>query len=265
MKKVVVGVIPRINDKEETEFLLMSSKRDFCKFTGFFYPPGGHLEEGEDDNLALIREIKEELGFEVIPLRQVEESKGDVKDQITHWWICSAVVKEINPQKDEVEDVNWFTKEQILESDKVWPATKRFFEKLQIGKAVSAGGIITQNIDGKQKILFVTFPNGDLVIPKGHVEGDETLEQTALREMKEETGFSNLSIVKRLGSINRPAVEDNGNVVLKDIHFYLMKTPDFEQYNPEESTDWFTIEEATPHLFQQEVEFLKTIRTELDS
>ncbi|GEM_PF-572716 len=264
-KKVVVGIIPRLNRDEEAEFLLMSSKRDFGEFTGFYYPPGGHLEEDEDIKTALIREINEELGFEVIPLKQVEKSKGDVKDQLTYWWICSAVVKEINPQKDEVGDVKWFTKEQIIKSDKVWPATKKFFEKLQIGKAVSAGGIITQVVDGKQKILFVTFPNGDLVLPKGHIEDGETLEQTALREMKEETGFLNITIIKKLGSINRPAVEDNGNVVLKDIHFYLMKTPNFEQNNPEETTGWFTIDEATPHLFQQEVEFLENIRTELDS
>lgn len=262
MKKVVVGVIPRLSDRGIPEFLLMSSKRDFGKFTGFYYPPGGHLEENEDIKTALIRKIKEELGFEVIPLKQIEESLGDVKDQLTSWWFCSAVVKEINPQKDEVCDVKWFTKEQIIKSDKVWPATKKFFEKLQIGKAVSAGGIITRIIDGKQKILFVTFPTGDLVLPKGHVENGETLEQTALREMKEETGFSDIAIVKKLGSINRPAMEDNGNIVLKDIHFYLMKTSSFEQHNPEETTDWFTIEEATPHLFQQEALFLlRNIKT----
>lgn len=175
-KKVVVGVIPRINSEEETEFLLMSSKRDFGKFTGFYYPPGGHIEENEDLRVALIREIKKELGFEVIPLKQIEESKGDVEDQLTSWWICSAVVKEISPQKDEVQNVKWFTKGQILKNDKVWPATKKFFEKLQIGKAVSAGGIITRAVGGKQNILFVTFPNGDLVLPKGHVKNGETLE-----------------------------------------------------------------------------------------
>lgn len=83
--------------------------------------------------------------------------------------------------------------------------------------------------------------------------------------MKEETGFSDITIVKKLGSINRPAVENNGNVVLKDIHFYLMKTPSFKQNNPGENTNWFTIEEAIPHLFQQEVEFLRSIKTKLDS
>ena len=137
MEKVVVGIISRIKNNNETEFLLMSSKRDFGKFTGFYYPPGGHLEDNEDISTALTREIKEELGFEVKPIKQLSVSKGDIKDQMTHWWICSAVVNEIIPQEDEVENVRWFTKEEILKSDKVWPATKKFFKKFNVGSATS--------------------------------------------------------------------------------------------------------------------------------
>ncbi|OGM25654.1 hypothetical protein A2627_04410 [Candidatus Woesebacteria bacterium RIFCSPHIGHO2_01_FULL_39_28] len=85
--------IPRLRSEGIAEFLLMSSKSDFGKYTGFYYPPGGHLNEGENEKTALTREIEEELGLEVIPLKKIGESEGDVKDRLTNWWVCSAVVK----------------------------------------------------------------------------------------------------------------------------------------------------------------------------
>ncbi len=61
IKEVVVGIIYRIRKEGEREYLLVSSKKDFGEFTGFYYPPGGHLEEGENFTDCLIREMKEEL------------------------------------------------------------------------------------------------------------------------------------------------------------------------------------------------------------
>lgn len=128
MKVVVIGLISRVNPNGKQEFLLISSKKDFDEFTGFYYPPGGHLKKGEDEKQALIREIKEELGIEVEPIEKITESPGDVPNQMTHWWKCSIDNVSFILNKDEIADVRWFSEEEIKNSEKIWPATKNFFK-----------------------------------------------------------------------------------------------------------------------------------------
>ena len=128
MKHVVVGIISRKNANSRNEFLLVSSKRNFGKYTGFYYPPGGHLEEGEDEETALKREILEELGIDVVPTEKIAETSGDVKNQVTHWWRCDQIFGSISFDKKELSDAGYFTREKMKSLD-VWPATRRFFQK----------------------------------------------------------------------------------------------------------------------------------------
>lgn len=125
--RVVVGLISR-DIEGKNEYLLMASKKDFGQFTGFYYPPGGHLEKGEDEADALKREIKEELGVECIPEKEIAQSPGDVINQITHWWKCNCVDYDFRYQEEEVADVRWFSEEDIRNSKMIWPATRSFFE-----------------------------------------------------------------------------------------------------------------------------------------
>lgn len=45
-------------------------------------------------------------------------------------------------------------------------------------------------LDGGGRVLLVRYRSGAWAFPKGHVEPGETLEQTAVREVQEETGVS---------------------------------------------------------------------------
>ena len=128
MKEVVVGLVSRLNEIGEKEYLLVSSKKDFGEFTGSYYPPGGHMEEGEGKVQTLKREFMEELGVEIEPLEEVAQTPGDVKDQITYWWKCKLTDTNFKIKSDEIADVGFFTKEKI-ENLKIWPATKDFFER----------------------------------------------------------------------------------------------------------------------------------------
>lgn len=130
------------------------------------------------------------------------------------------------------------------------------FSKFFMKKVKSAGGIIIE----KGKILLVKLPHAEgYVFPKGHIEKGETAEQTALREVREETGFGDLQIISKLGVVTRPAVERDGTEVIKDIHLFLMKITGGTKGNPEEITEWLTIEEAVKHLLPQEAIFLGKI------
>jgi 8-oxo-dGTP pyrophosphatase MutT (NUDIX family) len=127
MKKVVVGILSRINKNNEQEYLLVSSTKDFGEYTGFYYPPGGHLENGETFEQALVREMREELGIEIRPDREIAVTPGDVPDQATHWWTCELIGGVIDPQKDEIAATGFFTLEQMRFMN-IRPATKKFFE-----------------------------------------------------------------------------------------------------------------------------------------
>lgn len=54
----------------------------------------------------------------------------------------------------------------------------------------SCGAIIWREQDDMPHVLIIQHKNGGhWAFPKGHVEGSETEEETALREIKEETGL----------------------------------------------------------------------------
>jgi 8-oxo-dGTP pyrophosphatase MutT (NUDIX family) len=63
-------------------------------------------------------------------------------------------------------------------------------------------------------------------LPKGHIEQGETAEQTAIREVAEETGIQG-SVLAALGSIDYWFVTE-GRRVHKTVHHYLMRFLDGE-------------------------------------
>ena len=54
----------------------------------------------------------------------------------------------------------------------------------------SAGAVLYTVVDGERRYVLVREKNGSYGLPKGHVEPGETLAETALREMREETGVT---------------------------------------------------------------------------
>lgn len=132
-------------------------------------------------------------------------------------------------------------------------------------KVISAGGIVVRNNPNKQILLTIYTHINGLGFPKGHVEEGETFEQTAIREVTEETGLTKLKILKKLGVYSKIATERDGTPVEKDIHIYLMESdkPDFHQ-EAEEKYDWFDIDEAVNQMaVDEDREFLKKIKNEI--
>ena len=123
---------------------------------------------------------------------------------------------------------------------------------MAVRTAVSAGAIILREIGGQIKIAMARHQRQEKswTLPKGHVEQGETLEQTALREVHEETGLSQIALIKYLGSIPRESLKSNGDVIQKTIHFYLAYAFD-DHLQPSSPTDakftavdWFSASEA---------------------
>lgn len=128
MKNVAVAIISRKNNQNQTEYLLVKSKRDFGEYSGYYYPPGGHFKAGEDEEQVLKRELAEELELKIELIEEMAETESDVADQNTHWWQCRVISGELKINHNELADAGYFTLGQMRQLN-LWPATKKFFKK----------------------------------------------------------------------------------------------------------------------------------------
>ena len=85
----------------------------------------------------------------------------------------------------------------------------------------SAGGVVVREIGGVMHALVIRDPYRKWGLPKGHVEAGETLQETALREVTEETGLVDLELGRELVTIDW-FFRARGRQVHKFTTFYLM-------------------------------------------
>lgn len=119
----------------------------------------------------------------------------------------------------------------------------------------SAGGVIVRSQGGRLTVLFMQPKGlGFWILPKGHVEAEETLEETAYREVYEEAGLRCVRILLLLGIYHRLNKKVNEQ---KTIYYFLMiptqpeihsKTSD----NANMKFEWFPINDLPMiHLPEQ--------------
>jgi 8-oxo-dGTP pyrophosphatase MutT (NUDIX family) len=88
----------------------------------------------------------------------------------------------------------------------------------------SAGGFVLA-ADGSNRVALIgrLSRSGriDWCVPKGHPEGEETLEQAAVREVYEETGLE-VEILHRLGQIQYE-FSAGPKLIAKTVHHYLFR------------------------------------------
>ena len=90
---------------------------------------------------------------------------------------------------------------------------------------VEAAGGIVKRPDGK---YFAIFRRGKWDLPKGKVEVGEFYKHTALREVKEECGFKNIDVNKKLFDTYHTYL-DNGKTILKRTMWYEMTLNENEE------------------------------------
>lgn len=140
----------------------------------------------------------------------------------------------------------------------LWINTSEFGETYKecFDIEISAGGVVFYQDGSKIYIALVQRDDGSWVLPKGHKNtSDQSLEQTAIREVAEETGLSPIKLrcIRKIDtySYDESAVSFEVN---KINHFYLMEyisskidelSADFEHL----SAQWWDISEELPFMF----------------
>jgi 8-oxo-dGTP pyrophosphatase MutT (NUDIX family) len=147
-------------------------------------------------------------------------------------------------------------------------------------KEVSAGGLVFKK-EGSEFYILMTLPKkkdmGDKhftpawTFPKGWIgdHGQETIEQAALREVREEGGVE-AKIIEKLGE-SKYFFKWQGDNIFKTVHWFLMEyvSGDVSDHDNEvEVAEWMKLNEAEKNLthktdketFQKAKTFLENIK-----
>lgn len=113
---------------------------------------------------------------------------------------------------------------------------------------VSSGGVVFRKTAGEIEIALVAVKGGTVwCLPKGIVERGEKPEQTAVREVREETGLTGRALEK-IGDISYwYYVKDDNAKCRKTVHFYLMEfeSGSTTDHNWEvDAAEWFSLDRA---------------------
>ena len=93
---------------------------------------------------------------------------------------------------------------------------------LRTARATSAGGVVHRSVEGRTQVILVHRRAPVLwALPKGTPDSGETIEETALRETREETGLE-VEIEEQLRSIRYFFVRGSTRFH-KTVHFFLMR------------------------------------------
>lgn len=87
---------------------------------------------------------------------------------------------------------------------------------------ISAGGVVYRCEGDRLMVQLITDRYGKISLPKGKMEPGETVEQTALREIEEETGIKG-EIVAPVDIIKYKYIHPVHGEVDKEVHYYLVE------------------------------------------
>jgi 8-oxo-dGTP pyrophosphatase MutT (NUDIX family) len=112
---------------------------------------------------------------------------------------------------------------------------------------MSAGGVVYRlGADGIEIVLVGRSREQLWALPKGTPDDGESIEETALREVREETGLE-VEVIEHAGDVHYSFLEGSGARVFKVVHYFLMEPRggDFAAHDHEHDiVGWFHIVEA---------------------
>ena len=134
----------------------------------------------------------------------------------------------------------------------------------EIVREPTSGGIVFRFTPDKKdiEILLIQDSKERWTIPKGHIEPGETAKVTARREIEEETGLKNVSILTWLGKIHFK-YRRLDKLVLMTTQIYLVQALDErETPTPEKwmkGIQWFSFTDALEVIEYEDIEKLMLI------
>jgi 8-oxo-dGTP pyrophosphatase MutT (NUDIX family) len=131
----------------------------------------------------------------------------------------------------------------------------------------SAGGVVIRYEYGLPLVALTREgPFADYILPKGHIEDGETLEQTARREILEEAGISRLELVRFLGIRSRLDFRKRFWV---HVHYFLFTTTQVNgrPTDPKHgySCEWFPFDDLPALFWPEQLKLIQNLQNNLDN
>jgi len=226
-------IFKNINGKQ---YLLLGKRKNVSGHNRF-YLPGGYIKTGEKIYSALIREVKEKTGLDIIPRKflWIEENFEGVH-QITFYYQAqlkdkNQKPKNLEPQKGYVWD--FYPIDNLPKP--LWVGLKNFLEEHQQRKRVLrfatpsvdyiGVGVAAIILNKKNEVLFqlrgpkAKNEHGLWKLPGGTIEYNEKEEEALKRELKEELGIE-VRIIKQVFCLDNILKKENQHWL---VPFYLCR------------------------------------------
>jgi 8-oxo-dGTP pyrophosphatase MutT (NUDIX family) len=126
-RRGVVAVLARDGE------LLVIRRSQTVTAPGAFCFPGGGLEVGEDEQQAVVRELREELAAAVRPYRRMWECTTAWQVHLA-WWRCELLDEALVPCEAEVASVHWLTPAELVRLPNLLESNQRFLQALAEGR-----------------------------------------------------------------------------------------------------------------------------------
>ncbi len=119
----------------------------------------------------------------------------------------------------------------------------------------SAGAVVFYGAGSKVKYLLLRHELGHWDLPKGWIEKGEELEETARREVAEETGLKDIELISDFKECVKYFFRWRNKNIFKTVTFFLAQTETKEVKISYEHKDfkWLSYEEAIKHLTHKNV------------
>ena len=128
-----------------------------------------------------------------------------------------------------------------------------------MARETSVGAVVFRG-DGDRKYLLLHYEAGHWDFPKGNVEKGETPENTALREIREETGIEDIAFIPGFDERIRYFYKREKKTIAKEVEFLLAETKSERVKLSSEHTgyEWLGYGEANERItFRNSKDILK--------